>query len=65
MFVNGISDSGVFNSYTTNGGPCNVIGRFTTNHFNGKISVVQIYNRVLSSNEILLNFNSYKGRFGL
>ena len=33
--------------------------------FKGKISSVQIYNRVLSSSEILQNYNAQKGRFGL
>ncbi len=33
--------------------------------FNGNISNVQIYNRVLSSSEILFNYNATKNRFGL
>lgn len=33
--------------------------------FNGKISNVQIYNRVLSDSEILQNYNATKSRFGL
>jgi hypothetical protein len=31
----------------------------------GRISIVQIYNRLLSSSEILQNYNAQKGRFGL
>ena len=66
MFVNGVSDSGIFTSYTTNGGPCNVIGKnYASSFFNGKISTTQIYNRSLSSSEITQNYNSQKSRFGL
>jgi hypothetical protein len=33
--------------------------------FNGKINVVQVYNRELGVNEIQQNFNAQKSRFGL
>ena len=38
---------------------------FTTNFFKGNIGPVHIYNRALSSTEILHNYNALKGRFGL
>jgi hypothetical protein len=34
-------------------------------YFDGKMSVVQSYNRALSSGEISQNFNATKGRYGL
>ena len=34
-------------------------------YYNGKISNVGIYNRALSSTEVLQNYNALKGRFGL
>lgn len=34
-------------------------------NFNGYIAFVRIYNRVLSAEEILQNYNASKGRFGL
>lgn len=34
-------------------------------YFNGKFSNVLIYNRALSSDEVLQNYNATKGRFGL
>jgi len=37
----------------------------TQGPFNGKISQVSIYNRALSSSEVLHNYNALKGRFGL
>jgi hypothetical protein len=41
--------------------PSNVVGSY----FNGKISNVQIYNRNLSSDEILQNYNATKSRYVL
>lgn len=65
MFVNGNVDSGVFNSYTTNGGPCDAIGRNWFSYFNGRIGLVQFYNKSLTDVEVLQNFNAYRNRFGL
>ena len=47
-----------------------VIGGFATcgaNKFytNGKVSIIKIYNRVLSASEVLQNYNAQKSRFGL
>jgi len=42
-----------------------VKGEFDNTFFNGKISNVQIYNRALTEVEILKNYNSLKGRYGL
>jgi hypothetical protein len=39
--------------------------RNTQGYFNGKISNVYIYNRALSADEVLQNYNAQKGRFGL
>jgi hypothetical protein len=33
--------------------------------YNGRTSLVQIYNRALSSSEVLQNYNATKARFGL
>ena len=43
------------------------IGRFDGGSYNlnGFISVVQLYNRALSAEEVLQNYNAQKGRFGL
>jgi hypothetical protein len=65
MFVNGISDSSTFNSYTTNGGPCNAIGRNWFSNFSGEIGNVQFYNKSLTLSEVAQNYNAYKSRFGL
>jgi hypothetical protein len=37
----------------------------TTNPFDGNISLIQIYNRPLSNNEIEQNYNATKSRYGL
>ena len=64
MYVNGVADSNTFNSYTTNGGPCNAIGRnWTSAFYNGEISQVSINTKSLSNAEILQNYNATKGRF--
>jgi len=73
-YLNGVSQAitkGVDNgSYETNQklniarGMRNT-GGFTGNYFSGNIGCVQIYNRALSSNEVLHNYNALKGRFGL
>jgi hypothetical protein len=34
-------------------------------YFNGNISLIRIYNRVLSASEILQNFNATRGRYGI
>ncbi|WKZ25203.1 MAG: LamG domain-containing protein [Patescibacteria group bacterium] len=43
-----------------------IMGRLdSTRWFNGNISQVQIYNRALSAEEVLQNYNATKARFGL
>ena len=43
------------------------IGVFTgdSSHYKGDISIFRLYNRVLTSDEVLSNFNAQKDRFGL
>ena len=66
MYVNGVADSDTFNSYTTNGGPCNAIGRnWTSAFYNGKIPQVSINTKSLSDAEVLQNYNATRSRFGL
>lgn len=36
-----------------------------TGEFNGRIAIAQIYNRGLTAQEVLQNYNATKGRFGL
>jgi len=66
MYVNGVADSSVFNSYTTNGGPCNAIGRnWGSTEYDGKVASVYINTKSLTDAEVLQNFNAMRGRFGL
>jgi hypothetical protein len=69
-YVNGVlTNSGistrVFSANSTN----MQIGRtsegFGDNYLRGKIPSIQIYNRALSADEVLQNYNATKGRFGL
>ncbi len=43
----------------------NQTGVSLSRYFTGNISNVQIYNRTLSSSEVLQNYNAIKGRYGL
>lgn len=38
---------------------------YATSHFQGKISLIRLYNRALSSSEITQNFNATRSRFGI
>lgn len=65
-YTNGISDGSatgfsfnISSSYTTIGNAA------STQYFNGSISQISIYNRALSSKEVLQNYNATKGRFNL
>ena len=65
MYVNGQTDSSIFNSYTTNGGPVDAIGRNWFSYFNGKLPIFKYYNTTLSSNQVKQNYQQYKTRFNL
>lgn len=41
------------------------IGRYVNDYFQGKVSNLYMYNRALSANEVLHNYNALKSRFGL
>ena len=48
----------------------NTIGRlaecgYYSNHYNGKIAAVKVYNKALAASEVRQNFEATKGRFGL
>jgi hypothetical protein len=69
FYINGVLDStktASFSSFTPSGKL--KIGRRafnTSSIFSGSIGMVMIYNKVLTDNEILQNYNSQKSRFGL
>ena len=71
MYVDGVSSNSTLNQLLTYGGNTSEnikIGRRTVSSvdaYNGNISNVQIYNRLLSANEVLQNYNATKSRFGL
>jgi len=37
----------------------------TTRYFTGNIAIAQLYNRALSADEVLQNFNALRGRYGI
>jgi hypothetical protein len=68
VYINGILDSTTSDSTGINSNSTTLrIGEYQTtgNAYRGNIANIQIYNRALSSTEILQNYNATKGRFGL
>jgi hypothetical protein len=66
IYVNGVADSSVFNSYTTNGGPVDSIGYsiFSLGYFNGSIGSVQWNGgTAFNDSQILQQYNATKYRF--
>ena len=53
-----------YNGGITIGSSAHGVGN-TTHSFEGKISIIRIYNRKLSNDEILQNYEAHKTRFGL
>jgi hypothetical protein len=68
LFINSISEStGTSGTSTLTANPNIAIGGNTldSKYFSGKIAQVQIYNRALSAQEVLQNYNATKSRFNL
>jgi len=67
LYLNGNLVNTSSSTATFTGGTAVRIAAYTdsSNLFDGKISTVQIYNRTLSAQEILQNYNATKTRFGL
>lgn len=65
LYVNGIQESTSASTTTFSGNGGVLIGAYNLgqNVFNGRISLAQIYNRVLSASEILQNYNATKNRY--
>jgi len=66
MYINGEKDSNSgTNSYTTNGGPVNAIGRSWAGYFDGEIYICKRYTTGLSDEEVKQNYNALKNRFNI
>jgi hypothetical protein len=72
LYVNGTlknSDSQTGTIATNNGGmSIGVYGGYSGSrgyYYNGDIAIVRVYSKELSASEVLTNYNSLKGRFGL
>jgi hypothetical protein len=72
QYYNGIVTSSLsFTGTSLSGGTVRIATRWddltqtTSNYFSGSIGIVKIYNRTLSDIEVLQNYNTTKGRFGL
>ena len=66
LYLNGREDGTSASTTTFTGNQEIVIGAFSSsNNFTGRIASVQVYNRALSSQEIVQNYNATKKRYGL
>ena len=72
LYINGVNATGspyggtLPNPLYNSGDPIIVGGAtWIPNYYTGNIASVRLYNRVLSSNEILQNYNATRRRFGL
>lgn len=68
LYVNGVLDGTSADTYIANVQPNISIGYWQFipgRYLNGTIPQVQIYNRALSAQEVLQNYNAQKSRFGL
>ena len=73
IYVNGVEQNTVLafgnplGPYLGSNSATNYFGTWAPNlqHFLGLISIFRIYNKTLSTSEILQNYNAQKGRFGL
>jgi len=71
LYVDGIADNttSLGGTTLTDSGVCNIgsatLGNVVHDYFSGNIANTQIYNRALSAEEILQNYNAQKSRFGV
>lgn len=72
LYINGVqvnsdSQTGTI-STNTNGSSIGVYGGYNGGrgyYYNGNIAITNVYNRVLSADEVKQNFNALRGRFGV
>ena len=66
LYVNGVLEATSTKTLESDSGNTVFFGKSSSgNFFEGNISDCYIYNRALSANEVLHNYNALKGRFGL
>lgn len=68
FYINGILQTNTLASaatYTVSGVPKWIGARDSATFYNGDLGPVTIYNRVLSNSEIMSNFQSLRGRYGI
>lgn len=68
LYLNGTLDNSISQTGTVISNPGSLlIGKlsYASSYFNGNVSNTQIYNRALTAQEVLQNYNATKTRFGL
>jgi hypothetical protein len=66
IYINGVLSLTTTATQTTDGSGAMYIGKgISTECFNGNVSNVSIYNKLLSADEVAQNFNALRGRYGI
>ena len=66
LYLNGVQDGTNANTTTFTGSQfINIASYDAGNYLTGRMGVIQVYNRVLTAQEILQNYNATKTRYGL
>lgn len=65
LYLNGVSVASKSMSTNTSNTAYRLGYDGTTFYYQGNISTIQVYNRALSTSEVLQNYNAQKSRFGL
>jgi hypothetical protein len=67
-YLNGVLDNSTALTYSISDPTANLLVGYAETWggpFNGSISIVQIYNYALAANQVTLNFNQYRQRYGV
>jgi hypothetical protein len=70
-YINGVldsTDSIPAGTWTSDPDPNVILGAWNdgaTDHLNGELPIVKLYNIALSANQVKQNYNQYKSRFNL
>lgn len=68
LYYNGRLDNSKASTFSYNVTACTIGGgtsAYSDGYFNGNIACTKIYNRALSAEEVLQNFNALRGRYGV
>ena len=65
IYVNGVLRNTISQAYVANFNSIRLAARISDNWWNGNCYTFSVYNRILTSTEVLQNYNATRSRFGL